>query len=573
MSITRNNNSKNGSVKKNQIKNKSDPKQTPAKQTPQAKKLILQQDISADQPSKSTILSGSPASKTILKTPSKAESKNQSIKSNQAPQTKEVKKIAVSYSEKYRQVYEEIEQLLEKYKQIGFITQKQFSSICQFEDGSEELEIAKEIFNDAGITIKNSSLKEINFGYYPSDQESEQVDTDAFEPEGDQKKEKVVYVNSIRSYMNSMNKTEILSKEAEFEIARQMEVSRDKILEYICKIPHCLNEITKRYDDTVNEKVMLRETVNVDSLYAQKYPQDNAASDQKTVSDDHLDEDIEFGSEIDEEISDLGETVDYGVADGTISFPSMEKGIRQDVLEKLLQAVKIITPIFKNARKSNDLVFKIPEKDSIEIAQILKQIKINYNFVMQLYKNAVDILKEINLIEKKLLEFLESDGISRDVYLKVRNEIPFSSYWMDTVLKTKSSKDLEKIQKALKSSKSKYDDLFNNLRSLCVKYYIEPISEFKININYADQLYRNISQTKTKMITANLRLVYAIAKRYMSRGVDFEDVIQYGNMGLVKAADRFDRNKGCKFSTYATWWIRQSIIKAASEQARMIRLP
>jgi RNA polymerase primary sigma factor len=506
-------------------------------------------------------------------------------KKNSNGETHPVKKtkiqtiISSKYNDRYLGVHEKIQDIIEGKREHGQITLKEIEDLIPDEIIENDYDIMLEIFNDFDIKVVKKTSNDIEsfIASYQADEDLVE-DNDAAEQwdekGGKASREKTVFINPVRSYMNRMNKVDVLSKDGEFEIAKKIELSKYKILDSLCKIPYCLSKITERYDDILNESVLLRDVVSVDALYTEKFFQ-YANAQIKDVGDDGFYEesesDIDFSE--DDEIAEEGEYIDPAMRDGTISFSAMEKSVKQDVLDAFSNAIKIIIPLFKKAKQNQDIPFVISDEKADEISSILKAIKINHLFVMSLFNQIYSIGDQFNMLERDLVTMLDTCEITRDDYIKIREKYPFEINWFEEVKATNDKAVRKIVENKYIKKQTEITKLFAQVAITSKKNFVGSVTSFKKLINEADAAHRRMQNSKKEMIEANLRLVVAIAKRYTSKGLPLADLIQEGNIGLIKAVDKFEYRRGCRFSTYATWWIRQSIARAINDHGKTIRIP
>ena len=554
-----------------------------AKKTDSTVKTKAEQSINLDD-----VISGKVASDTktdTLSNPRVAKSKSKTsdaINSGTTGRPKAARAIiSAKYNDKYLGVHEKIQDVIETKREQGYITIREIEEFVSEEVIENDYDIMLEIFSDFDIKVVKKAPNDIESfiaSYQSEDDIVEDIDSiDQLDEKSFKTKDKVVFVNTVRSYMNRMNKVDVLSKDGEFEIAKKIEISKYKILDALCKIPYCLSKITEKYDEILNESVLLRDVVSVDALYTEKFFQYANSQIKEAGEDgfyDEIDEDIDFGE--DDEITEDGEYIDPAMRDGTISFSAMEKSVKQDVLDAFAGAIKIIIPLFKKAKQNTDTPFIVSDEKADEISAILKAIKINHLFVMSLFNQIYGICDQFNMMERELVTMLDGCGVAREEYIKIRERVPFEQNWLEEVKKSKD-KSIHKIlgDKCEKLAKKSPEiaKLFAQIAITAKKNFVGEISSFKALMNEADAAHRRMQNSKKEMIEANLRLVVAIAKRYTAKGLPLADLIQEGNIGLIKAVDKFEYRRGCRFSTYATWWIRQSIARAINDHGKTIRIP
>jgi len=249
----------------------------------------------------------------------------------------------------------------------------------------------------------------------------------------------------------------------------------------------------------------------------------------------------------------------------------MERALTQHVITCLGKAIeriqKVLTAVKLNSKDISSPKILLLLND---VFDEVKAIRLNQNIIGEISVEIIEINKSIIEIEKEIIDTFELSGIKRDViFTKILVDGIDSTKWLEGLAKS----PVKQIEIAVANNKEKLENITERIAFIKNKHTIIEISEFKLLVSSVQRNSRETQKAKKEMIEANLRLVISIVKRYGSKNVSFLDLVQEGNMGLIKAVDKFEYRRGCKFSTYATWWIKQAINRAAIDQGRLIRIP
>jgi RNA polymerase primary sigma factor len=425
----------------------------------------------------------------------------------------------------------------------------------------DDLEKAVASFSDVGIDIIDEDDDEdikldinideeikVNTSY--NEYESEEQESDDLSGTTD---------DPVRLYLRDMGGVALLSRDKEVEIAQRIEEGKAMMLESLCESPQLMKLTIKWFEDLSNEKMMLRELIDLES---------------------HLTDKEDFGSSEDsEDIDEDAETdEDSGVKEDVVDIRESYSEMEQAQLPITLEKMEIISSdahtLFGLIKDEYEKTPNIDLKKNKEYTKILKKfveaiadIKINAKRIQQVIENLYALNKELIAKETMLLKAAEKYKIDRKEFFDNYLNCTTQKNWKEHVIKSCKSN-----WKGLFEEEELINLYINFIKDFEIQVCL-PVIHFKKLVNNVQKGERLESRAKKEMIEANLRLVISIAKKYANRGLQFLDLIQEGNIGLMKAVDKFEYRRGYKFSTYATWWIRQAITRSIADQARTIRIP
>jgi len=443
----------------------------------------------------------------------------------------------------------------------GFITYdelgKSMGKRCRTQQNLEQAIF--HIFDKGVVLVKNKSDYKVL-----KKKESASGDEDKLSEKSD---------DPIRMYLREMGGVELLSREGEIAIAKRIEAGQEVMLNALAQSPITARKIFEWHEKLLNNEILVREIIDIDMNYLY-YDNDNGSNttvsntEKKTSVKNKYKKKEENENELSEEANEEDEF--------NVSLAAMENEIKPKVLKTIFNLKKSYNKLVKYQKEKLDSIlncktFSISKERNCkniinEIVKKINSLQLASSELEQLVQSHYVENKKILSLEGVLLRLAQESNISREEFIKfyVGNEInPNLKNFLNENKKWKSF-----------FAKNKKEFLYTRDRLIEISNKLDiPVGDYKKLVSRIQKGERESRLAKKEMVEANLRLVISIAKKYTNRGLQFLDLIQEGNIGLMKAVDKFEYRRGYKFSTYATWWIRQAITRSIADQARTIRIP
>ena len=481
-----------------------------------------------------------------------------------------------------------IKTLLKIGKERGFVTHDELNAALPAEDfTSEQIDDVMSTLSEMGVSVVDNA---------ESDENGDEAEEEGRAAGNLSDSDVSGTDDPVRMYLREMGSVELLSREGEIAIAKRIEAGREMMIGGICESPLTIRALLHWRDQIADGVVPLRDIIDLETTYTKLnggpvIEVASGPSPEDDISDEDFEEDEpeEEGSETEEEDGDdeSGDSdTDTSTRDSNddhddnddlnMSLAAMEDAIRDQMMDLFDE----ISVTFKAFSKSQDRRLArmaarqtlIPRSEAshldmkIRLVELMGDVHFNPNRIEGLSEQLFTLNRHVTTLEGRLMRLAVDCGISRDQVLTHWNGRECTENWPGTSVAGKGWKKLTD------NHADTLAEIQDKIR-LVVDDMGLSISESRVVIQTIQRGQREAARAKKEMVEANLRLVISIAKKYTNRGLQFLDLIQEGNIGLMKAVDKFEYRRGYKFSTYATWWIRQAITRSIADQARTIRIP
>jgi RNA polymerase primary sigma factor len=474
-----------------------------------------------------------------------------------------------------------VKRLMARGKERGFITFDELNAVLPPDQmSSEQIEDIMSAFSEMGIqVVENEDQDDAEAVPKPERAEGEaEPEAEVESPAGNVDADNLGRTDDpVRMYLREMGSVELLSREGEIAIAKRIEAGRDMMIGGLCESPLTFRAIIAWHDALKAGRMLLRDIVDLEATQGAGAPPPEAlAEPAPEAAPGAASADGTPAEPFTEQPEEIDEAEDSEAAG--LSLSALEEKLKPEVLATFEDIENLYKKLSKMQTRRLETITsgeemssrseKSYEKLREELVTKVQSVRLHNNRIEELVMQLKQLTQRLNGLEGQLLRFAETSKVSREDFLLKYRDHEMDPAWLENMAVLPG--------KGWKNFAGKYAPQIIEVRGQVAAIANDaglPITEFKRVYSTVSRGERDSARAKKEMIEANLRLVISIAKKYTNRGLQFLDLIQEGNIGLMKAVDKFEYRRGYKFSTYATWWIRQAITRSIADQARTIRIP